>query len=86
MNMAAMMANAMAQLQGMSAPDPTAVYVKALINHGNPSLNLNSGAAWLAGQARHRAPEFLDHNAEPRNQNVSSFEWTQFAEKVSADA
>ena len=61
---------------GNGAPDPTAVYVKALGTS-------NSGAAWLMGQDRHRAPEFLDHNVEPRNVSVTGYEWTVFAETVS---
>jgi hypothetical protein len=60
-----------------SAPDPTAVYVRA------SGLNTNSGAAWLMGQDRQRAPEFLDHNVEPRNVSVTDYEWTVFAETVS---
>jgi hypothetical protein len=38
--------------------------------------------AWLEGQARYTMPEALERTVEPRNQNVTTYEWGQFADKV----
>ena len=62
-----------------SGDNPTVVYVRSNLDENKKT---SSGVAWLEGQARYTMPEVLDRTVEPRNQNVTTYEWGQFADKV----
>jgi hypothetical protein len=64
---------------GESGDNSTVIYVRSNLDENKKT---SSGVAWLEGQARYTMPEFLDRTVEPRNQNVTAYEWGQFAEKV----